>query len=76
MPGIVNKDYSNKTENNPICCSQRVGNLDPGGVVCLSRREGTVKGPEVIGSTLLRLHYQELKNLENHIIKIEIRIVS
>ena len=76
MPGIVNKDYSNKTENNAICCSQKVGNLDPGGVVCLSGREGTVKGPDVIGSKLLRLPYQELKNLKNHIIKIEIRIVS
>ena len=70
MPDIANKGYSNKTENNPICWSQRVGNLDPGGVVCLSWTEGTVKGQEVIGSTLSRLPYQELANLKNHIIKI------
>ena len=76
MPGIVNKDYSNKTENNSICCSQRVGDLYPGGVVFLSWREGTVKGSEIIGSTLWRLPYQELANLKKHIIKIKIRIIS
>lgn len=45
-------------------------------MVCISWREGTVKGPEVIGSTLSRLLYQELANLKKHIIKIKIRIVS
>ena len=76
MPGIVNKDYSNKTENNSICCSQRVGDLYPDGVVFLSLGEGTVKGSEIIGSTLWRLPYQELANLKKHIIKIKIRIIS
>ena len=52
MPGIANNDYSNKTENNPICCPQRVRALEPDGVVLISWKEGTVKGPEVIGSTL------------------------